>query len=185
MLRIAIAGAGAVGSQMVHMLAREGVTFYILDDDNIETQNLAVSVYRNKDIARQKADSLAEIARERGAIAIPINATLTSSEQLEELDVDLVIDGFDNTDARALTVGLSHPTLHVGVGTQGNGIAFWDEDYTLPPKTFERGSNPVCTNALGKKLIRRTALVGVEAVEHYVASQGEKLSAVVSENGEI
>lgn len=175
--RILVCGSGALGSHIVRHLAKKGLTFYLLDDDTVEEQNIFVSTYTEQHIAMQKAEALAEIAEERGANAIPVVKTLENKAQIKDLEVDLVIDCFDNVEARAITCGLDVPTLHVGVGTEGNGIIFWDEAYQLP-EGGKRGENTVCTNALGARIIRRASLRAAEVIEHYIATYEQEYDVV-------
>lgn len=180
---VAIAGCGSVGSRVANMLAqRENITLVLLDDDVVEESNLGTSAYRPEDVGKLKVNALRDICEQYGAKVVTQLGTVDSKDYLNAHDVDLLVDCFDNVDARSHTVGTNHIALHLGVGTQGNGMVFWDDDYELPEKTFERGNNPICTNALGVRLIRKTALAGVEAVEEFIASLGEsKVSRLVAE----
>lgn len=178
---IVIAGGGALGSHLAHHLARAGREIHIIDDDVVELNNITVAQFGNKDLGKSKAQVVADMVTDRGGIGVAHHTTLENKEQLQSLSPDVVIDCFDNVQARAQTVGLDVPTLHVGVGIGGNGMVFWDGDYTLPPMA-KRGENPVCTNALGAPIIRRTALRASEIVEQWFYTD-EQSSDIVSEKG--
>lgn len=182
-VNILIAGAGSLGSQIAHHLARPGVKLYILDDDMVETQNITVSVYSHEQLAMSKAHALTRMAKARGAEAEAMHTTLISPEQINAIpNLDIVIDCFDNVDAREITTQTDVHTVHVGVGEHGNGMVYWDTIYKLPKKTFERGHNPICTNALGATILRRTALRAYELVDKFIRS-GEKESDITSQFG--
>jgi molybdopterin/thiamine biosynthesis adenylyltransferase len=190
-VNIGIVGAGAVGSKVAEYLAAPGVTFYIFDDDKVEEKNIACSAYNMRHVNKRKVNALAEIVVQRGADAVPVHGTIESGDDITKHDLDIVIDGFDTPECRSLTVGLNKqdgnpiPTIHVGVGQQGNGQCMWDRDYKLPPPSpFKRGDNPVCTSALGKRLIFRTATRAGEIIEEFY-SNPDAQSDIVAEIGDI
>lgn len=63
--KVHIIGCGAVGSTIAEMLARCGVTEFVLyDHDTVEPHNIANQKFRDKDIGKKKVDALAEILTE-------------------------------------------------------------------------------------------------------------------------
>lgn len=63
--KVHIIGCGAVGSTIAEMLARCGVTEFVLyDHDTVEPHNIANQKFRDKDIGKKKVDALAEILAE-------------------------------------------------------------------------------------------------------------------------
>lgn len=178
-VNIVIAGAGALGSQIIHHLARPTLHFIVADRDKVEQQNIRVSVYDNSQIGRHKAEVAAEIATKRGASAEARVIHVADAKDLSGENIDLLIDCFDNVPARAVTTQSGVPTVHVGVGTEGNGMIMWDDHYSLPP-TPEATGNPICTNALGATILRRTALRAAEIIDHWIATD-DKVSDLVSE----
>lgn len=63
--KVHIIGCGAVGSTITEMLARCGVTEFVLyDHDTVEPHNIANQKFRDKDIGKKKVDALAEILTE-------------------------------------------------------------------------------------------------------------------------
>lgn len=63
--KVHIIGCGAVGSTIAEMLARCGVTEFVLyDHDTVEPHNIANQKFRDKDIGKKKVDALAEILME-------------------------------------------------------------------------------------------------------------------------
>lgn len=184
MIHILIAGSGALGSAIAQHIAKENVRLFLLDDDTVEEKNIQASVFTSKHVGMKKAEAVAEIARGRGAEVIPLVMTLEGRTLLETMrdDIDLVVDCFDNAEARTMTTKLPIPTLHVGMGTDGNGIAFWDEVYTPPKVESKRGENPVCTGDLGKTLSRRTSLRAAEIIEEWMNTD-KRINDIIAENG--
>lgn len=181
-VNVLIMGAGALGSHVVNLLAKPGMKFFIVDDDVVEENNIYTSAYDRSDLGAQKTFALAQKAKMLGAEAEALHMTVKSFDDLRHLDVDVVVDCFDNYEARAHTVGLDIPTLHVGVGTEGNGICFWDKDYPFPKTYGKRGDNPVCTNGLGARILRRTSLRASEILQDWMATD-QQSSDIVSERG--
>lgn len=180
--KIVIAGGGALGSQIAHNIARQGLEVHVIDDDKIEVNNIHVSVFNQTHLGKNKSDVVSDIVNNRGGIGVSHVTTLESKEQILDLEPDIVIDCFDNLEARAITTGLGVPTLHVGVGKEGNGIAYWDGDYHIPDGNYKRGDNPVCTNALGAPILRRTALRASELFDMWYANNKQS-SDIVSVEG--
>lgn len=185
-VHIGIAGAGALGSSVAAFLARPGVRIFLFDDDDVEEGNIINSWYTQEHVGRSKAVCAAEIVGLRGGAGVPIVGTIEKPEDfdIEKHDLDLLIDCFDNPEARKQTVGLDIPVLHLGVGTGGNGIVYWDDVYKLPPVNFERGNNPICTRGLGQVILFRTAIRGYEVANEWI-STNNKTSELVTEKGEI
>lgn len=60
--KIHIIGCGAVGSTIAELLARCGLTDFVLyDDDLVESHNLVNQMFRQNDIGKKKVDALADI----------------------------------------------------------------------------------------------------------------------------
>jgi len=195
-MTLIIAGCGALGSIVALHLATPDRRFLLIDDDRVEEHNIGTSAYSTHHMGALKAVVLAEVLWRKcevqsRAITRTMDRPLDQSGLWSE-NIALVIDTFDNTEARAFTCGLEHvaaaysrvPTLHVGVSEQRTGAVMWDEDYTLPESQFTRGENPVCTHHLGRRILRFTAAVAAEAVERFLET-GEKASYIVPEPNRI
>lgn len=180
-LSIAMAGCGALGSQIALHLARPELNFILFDDDVVEDANILTSAYQHNQIGMRKVDALAELLWNKcGCVGIAAHGTVENPKAF--CDKDLIIDTFDNFDSRALTQGLN--TLHVGVSVARTGEIIWDFHYILPPSNSQRGENPICTHELGAGILRLTAAVAADIVEKWMAS-GERIDAVVTERLEI
>jgi hypothetical protein len=188
-MRIVIAGCGAVGSQVAWHIARRDHEFLLIDDDRIAEHNVTTgtTMYSLQHVGVQKAVALGELLWRRcGCRVEPHARTLETSRPIVRWKPELVIDGFDNSTARAITTHLHVervrvPTLHVGVSGARTGEITWDERYEVPPVTFQRGDvEAPCTHELGRQILRFTASVAAGVVEHWIAT-GEKRDLVVTE----
>lgn len=186
-MRIAVAGCGALGSQLALHLAHPDHTFLLLDDDRVEEDNLLTTIYTRPHLGCQKAIVLAEMLYHKaGCVAEVHTRTLETGAPIVRWKPDLLIDTFDNFVARALTnhvyIGRDRvPTLHVGVSATRVGAIVWDERYTVPEGP-PRGENPICTHELGRPILRLTAALAANVVEHWVAT-GEQRDVWVTEDG--
>jgi adenylyltransferase/sulfurtransferase len=103
--RVLVAGAGALGNEVIKNLALVGLgTVFIIDFDRVESSNLSRSVlFREQDAGEPKAEVAARRARELNPeiVLIPLHGDITTDLGLGLFaDVDLVIGCLDNREAR-------------------------------------------------------------------------------------
>lgn len=103
--RVLVAGAGAIGNELIKNLALLGIgNIFIIDLDTIENSNLTRSVlYREEDNGRPKAEIAAKTAKDiyQGTHALGFQGNLLSDLGLGVFRwADLVIAGLDNREAR-------------------------------------------------------------------------------------
>lgn len=143
--RVFVAGAGALGNEVLKNLALLGVgTIAVIDFDRVELSNLTRSVlYREADIGRWKAEVAAERIRELNpeTCVLPIVGDLELDLGLGLLrEFDLVIGCLDSVNARwrlnkaCRRVGL--PWINGGIGVDGGEVAFFAADH---PCCYECG----------------------------------------------
>jgi len=183
-VRILVAGCGAVGSQTAWHIAHPDHIFVLVDDDRIEDHNVntGTSIYSTYHVGMLKTVALAELLwRKCNCHSILHNRTLETPRTIARLNPDLVIDGFDNSEARELTHGLGIPTVHVGVSEARTGDVTWDERYRVPQTGMGRNDvNASCTHALGRQILRFTSAVAAGIIERWIET-GEKRDLVVTE----
>lgn len=160
--RVAIVGAGALGTHLVNLLARGGVGFLrVIDRDVVEWTNLHRQVMFDESDAREgrpKAEAAAAaVARFNAEVAVEPRVADLSPRNAAELlaGVDLILDGTDNVETRYLindfAVKTGVPWIYGGaVGSTAVACAFapggpclrclWDD----PPPP---GSLPTCDTA--------------------------------------
>ena len=105
--RVAVVGAGALGSPVIQYLAAAGVgTLKIIDFDAVSLGNLQSQVIHSaRDVKRPKVASARDTVRnvDRNIEVIPENTQLTAENALQLIEgYDLVIDCTDNYKARYL-----------------------------------------------------------------------------------
>jgi len=115
--RIAIIGAGGIGSAVIPALASAGVgTITIIDSDIVEESNLQRQpLFRERDIGYSKADLALQFVQRlnRFVKAKPILARIDAENAQAILaDHDLVIDGSDNFATR---LAVSDACVAIGV----------------------------------------------------------------------
>jgi molybdopterin/thiamine biosynthesis adenylyltransferase len=176
--RLVICGAGAVGSNLVDSLARQGFRrIAVIDDDRIEAHNVGTQTYAESDVGAFKVEMLqAEIFR---AVGIEIQAErqrLTERNVARLLaDADLVVDGFDNHASRALVTEhcrqAGTPCLHVGLSADYAEV-LWNETYRVPHDRDAEGED-VCDYPMARNLISFAVALACEAIVRYVVT-GER-----------
>ncbi len=103
--RVAVIGAGGLGSPILSYLAAAGVGHLtIVDDDVIDTTNLQRQViHRHEGVGRRKVDSAAEyVTGLNPDVTVEVRHTRITPDNAEQLLVghDLVLDGADNFPTR-------------------------------------------------------------------------------------
>lgn len=188
MNNIIIAGCGALGSQIAWQIASYGDVFTLYDDDKVEEEGVynGTSIYSRQHIKQLKVDALASLlAYKYNVISTTISRTVRQKiSKGTPPSYDLLVDCFDNVEARGFTTELKMPVAHVAVGAHGRGLVQWDDSYKLPESGIPRGENPVCTNELGRNLILFTATVASVIINNYLSSK-VKENVIVNKKLEI
>lgn len=179
-MRIIVLGCGAIGSWVSLFLADSTHEFFLFDDDTVERENIGTSAYRNIDVGKKKVTALSRLLWDAARCrAYPNHGTLSSDAQIRPsiiYEETIAIDCFDNSDARALSMGLDIPVLHVGVSGPEMGASIWDIHYQLHPSP-PRGEDTFCTHMAGRAILRHTASLAANLVLHYI-NTGEKVSRI-------
>ena len=186
MTNIAVFGCGAVGSLLAVNLATPEIRFILIDDDLVGPENINTSAYLLSHINMPKPRALAEtLYRKNKTIGVPVISTMNSWDIVERLvtkyEVDIVLDCFDNDDARWLLCKMMIDTLHVGVTASRTGACEWEEIYNLNPDGRARGDNPVCTHDLGRPILQLTAALAAAIVQRFL-NDGTKTNRYITES---
>ena len=129
--RVAVFGAGSLGSTIAELLARNGVgALHLVDDDIVEPENLSRSAYTSLDLGRPKVEALTDRVLSINPLArVTHSRTSISDDTIEELtDVvawsDLVVAVTDDPRAQAmldhLMQSLDKPGIFAGVVPGGH-----------------------------------------------------------------
>ncbi len=171
--RLAICGAGAVGSHLVDNLARQGLRhFTVVDSDRVEPHNVGTQLYAQADAGAFKVDLLqAEVFRAVGVELAAVRKRLSAQNVRRLLDgADLVVDGFDNHESRRLVTehcrAARLPCLHVGLSA-GYAEVIWNEHYRVPGDSVEPGAN-ACSYPLARNLVQFAVALASEAVLRFL-----------------
>ncbi len=190
--RVAVVGAGGLGSPVLSYLAAAGVGHLtIVDDDVIDTTNLQRQVvHRAEDVGRPKADSAADFVRRLNPdVSVAVRRVRITADTAQELLAghDLVLDGADNFPTRYAvsdaSVALGIPVVWAAVlrfdaqvstfvpGREGS-VSLRDL-YPLPPAPEDV---PSCAEAgvLGALVGQVGSIMAAEAVK-LVCGFGEPL----------
>lgn len=183
-VRLAICGAGALGSNLAVSLVRQGLTgLTIIDRDRVEPHNVGTQVYSLDDSGGLKAEILRNlIYREVGEDVIAIPRELDSRNVAKLLKGhDLIVDSFDNSASRAAVADFASATgvacLHLGVNDQYGEIR-WNENYIVPSDVGE----DVCDYPLARNLILLvTSLAGEVIVRFILEGKRQNLSLTLGD----
>ncbi|USQ82079.1 molybdopterin-synthase adenylyltransferase MoeB [Ornithinimicrobium faecis] len=135
--RVAVVGAGGLGSPALLYLAAAGVGHLtVIDDDEVDLTNLQRQViHRGDDIGTSKVDSALRAVRD-------LNPTVSVTGVREHLDTDnaatildghhVVLDGSDNFDTRYV---VNDATVELGIALVWAAVLRFDAQLTtfLPP----------------------------------------------------
>jgi len=172
---ICICGIGAIGSNLVENLVRQGFqNITVVDKDRIEDRNINTQTWTRDDIGRLKTDALVHQVFRIMKIqihAVPKTLEIRNRARIINFE-DLVIDAFDNSPSRQLLRDYCSETgtdcLHIGF-SGGYGEIIWNEDYRVPD---DKGEDD-CDYPLARNLILLLVAVASEVIIKYVVS-GQK-----------
>lgn len=191
--RIAIVGAGGLGSPAVLALAAAGVgELVVIDDDTVELSNLHRQVmHRVRDVGAPKVDSAVRVAADLApeTVVHTVRERITAQNAAAILDrADVVIDGTDTFESRSAVAAAcerSGAPLVWGTVQEFNAqiTVFWSSPPTgspvvladlYPPETV--GEVPTCADAgvLGALCMQVGGILAVEAIK-LVTGIGEPL----------
>lgn len=105
--RVAVIGAGGIGSPVIQYLAAAGVgTLVLIDDDIVALSNLQrQTIYRTADADRPKVEAAAEAGTAiNGDVAFVTHRTRLTADNVDALlsGADVIVDGCDNFGTRLI-----------------------------------------------------------------------------------
>jgi molybdopterin/thiamine biosynthesis adenylyltransferase len=163
---VTVCGAGALGSNLVDNLTRQGFSkIRVIDMDRVETHNLNTQVWNERDIGAMKVAALrTKVFANMGLEIETFDKELTATTVDKMLKGSaLVVDCFDNHKARKLVQEYCRakkiPCLHLGLFSD-YGEVFWDEKYKVP----QNSEGDVCDYPLARNVILLTVAAGSEEI---------------------
>ena len=170
--KIVVCGAGALGSNLVDTLCRQGFTnLAVIDMDRVEEHNINTQTFTLDDVGRLKADALKnKVFRTTKAKIESISKELTDKTIHRFFTgAGLVVDVFDNHMSRALVYEFcgspNHiPCLHSGMIESFSSVV-WNEEYVVPK---DQVAGDVCDYPLARNLAVLTASLTAEIIINYL-----------------
>jgi molybdopterin/thiamine biosynthesis adenylyltransferase len=186
-----ICGAGAIGSNLIETMARQGFKkFTVIDFDRVDDHNRHTQIYGRRDIGQLKVNAVkTRIYDLMGVTVEAVSKKLESSNVKKLLTAGaIVVDGFDNSESRRLVTEHCRlnkiDCLHVGLYKDVAEV-HWNAGYRVPEPV--KGMD-VCEYPLARNIILMAITVATEAiirnldkgvVENYVITLGDmKISPV-------
>jgi molybdopterin-synthase adenylyltransferase len=177
---LTICGAGALGSNLIDNLTRQGVSnLKVIDKDRIEVHNLSTQVWAEADVGALKVEALkTKIYRNVSTEIEAVNKELTAANVKQLLKgSNLVLDCFDNNTARQIVQNEVRtrklPCLHCGLhGSYGEII--YDEFYRVPKDQTE---GDVCDYPLARNIAMLTMIIASEEIlDFFLAEKPRKMN---------
>jgi len=170
-MKILICGVGAIGSNLVRYLVPDlkgEHEISVLDIDVVEERNVTPGTqwYTPDQIGIPKVEALEyNVFNTFQREIIPVHANII---EWDPDDYDLVIDCFDNHNARNILHGeyVKPPVLHIGFSDQFTFEVEWDEWYQVP-SDITTGMD-ICEMPGAAGFIGSVAALGALVVEHYL-----------------
>jgi molybdopterin/thiamine biosynthesis adenylyltransferase len=134
--RILVCGVGALGSHAALLLRNEDATLVLVDDDRVETKNLAAQGFVKPSLGKNKAQALKQQLKTFYGVvaeAKPVRFGEHNAGVLLE-GVGLALDCFDNAASRRLLQEAAReaevPLLHGALSADGTfGLVRWSERF--------------------------------------------------------
>lgn len=180
---LTVCGAGAIGSNLVDNLARQGFkSFRVIDFDRVVAHNLNNQIFSKRDVGGMKAVCLSTIAYE--ACSANVEAV---TKKLEEDNIkkyikgtDLVIDAFDNIPSRMLVRDFCKknniPCVHAGV-LINFGEVMWNEKYQLDSE--QNNELDACDYPLARNIVMGVVVLASEIIIDYFVHNKQR-NAIIS-----
>lgn len=148
--RVAVIGAGTIGSWLAHILARMQVAMTLYDHDTVEEHNLATQTYGAADIGKPK---VAAVLEQLAAIQ-PEHKHLAVAEQFAINDAtvtyDIIVSAVDSLDARRsiaqmlIDAGIPTPVVDGRVGREQVEVYYFDNAEAWLAQLPEEGDTDPC-----------------------------------------
>ena len=137
-MKILFCGGGALASHAL-LLGRDlEAELALIDDDRVETRNLASQWFVKQMVGKNKAAALKAQLQNFYGVRLQDYSVRLTRLNLETIlgPADLVVDCFDNADSRHLVqeyVRVNEKAcLHGGLAADGRfGVVRWDENFTI------------------------------------------------------
>jgi molybdopterin/thiamine biosynthesis adenylyltransferase len=173
-----ICGVGAIGSNLVDNLSRQGFkNILVIDMDRVDDHNRNTQIYGRRDIGQLKTAALKNrVFTDMGVTVQEFSKKLDDSNIKKAIcfkdpkQKNLVIDGFDNTESRQLVTDYCRKNkiecLHVGL-FQNYAEVIWNEFYRVPKNT---AAMDVCEYPLARNVVILASAVVSEVIVGWIST---------------
>lgn len=167
--KIIVCGGGAIGSNLIDNLVRQGVSsLRVIDKDRVETHNVNTQTFDESDVGAMKANVIQAKAYRSVGADIEIESKELTAANIKKLlkGGDLIVDAFDNSASRKLLQEYCRaqkiPLVHAGLSDTYSEVV-WDQNYKVPSDSKE----DVCDNPMARNLILMTVAVLSEEIINF------------------
>ena len=133
--RVAVAGLGGLGSNIVLMLARAGVgTLHLIDFDEVDLSNLNRQQYFISHLGMYKTDAIKDkISRINPYINVITDCVKVTDDNIDSLfkDDSVICEAFDNPDCKAMLVNHILETRKDAYIVAASGMAGTEKSNTI------------------------------------------------------
>jgi len=182
--KICVCGVGALGSNLVNVLLRQGIgNITVIDMDRVEESNVATQVYTLRDVGQKKTRALQSLMHQATKKVIePVDKQLRANNARKLLKgQDIVVDVFDNWESRGLVKDtcddLKIPCIHAGMSDDGFAEIKWNNIYSIP--VVEVKQEDICDYPLAANLVHFTVAVLSEVIVQFI-SNGKQLNREIT-----
>lgn len=172
---ITVCGAGALGSNLVDNLARQGFTkLRVIDMDRVEQHNINTQIYNRSHVGTLKVASLKTIVFQAVGVEIEDENKKLDEKNIKKLlkKTDIVIDCFDNSESRRIVteycLNNNIECLHIGLAEDFAEI-IWNKNYKVPKDTSD--SVAPCDVGLARNIILLAVATGSEILINFVENK--------------
>lgn len=173
-MKIIICGAGALGSHVVYLARDLDCRLTVIDDDRVETGNLASQWYVKQMVGRFKAEALTLQCHNFFGMRLkhhPVRLTTLNVATLLGA-ADLVVDCFDNAASRQVIQDhirqAATACLHGGLAADGAyGVVRWDDDFVIDSE--DTPGQATCAGRGHLPIIMRTAAALVATIQFHLS----------------
>lgn len=179
-VKVILLGAGALGSWLVDLLARQGYnSITVVDRERVDNDNYGTQNYGRTDAARPKATQASQNVFRRIGVRVEGIVKTVTETTIEPIlrGQHLVVDLFDNAESRELVrvtcERLGIPCLHAGMGTMGYFEVIWNERYKVA-FGHDEDPNAPCDYPMSSNLVMLCVGATAEVINTYI-DDGKKI----------
>lgn len=172
-MNILICGIGAIGSNLTTRLVSDlkDHEITVIDKDVVEDRNIMAGTqfYTNEVVGVPKVEALQFLIENfYGKIITMINDDICTMTSDKFNKYDLIIDCFDNHEARANISQMNKNILHVGFSDQFTFAIEWNEGYK-PPTDITSGFD-ICQMQGASAFVNMVASYAALVTEEFIAN---------------